>query len=68
MNEQEHIERHKKLHVLLDELVADFIAHTDGRPSTTTVLELMQWAHQQTISPSQKDEGDDCGAEMGGGK
>jgi len=52
MTNEEHIERHKELHQALDELLADFIQHTSALPSKTTVLELMQWSHAQTIDPT----------------
>jgi len=45
---KDHLERHKELHRCLDELVADFIGHTEAVPSKTTVLELMQWSNKQT--------------------
>lgn len=47
--EYEHLERHKILHKNLDELVADFIGHTERLPSKTTLFEFMEWAYQQTI-------------------
>jgi hypothetical protein len=56
MNEEEHRVRHQELHRALDELLADYITHTGGVPSKTTVLELVEWAHQQTISPTIKPE------------
>lgn len=37
MTKEEHIECHKKLHKSLDELLADFILHTGGMPSTGNV-------------------------------
>lgn len=55
MTAEEHKERHKQLHSALDELIADWIAHTCKRPSKATVKELMQWAYEQTLKPS-KDE------------
>jgi len=47
----EHKARHELLHTHLDELVADFITKTDGRPSKSTIMELMSWSHKQTLSP-----------------
>ena len=55
MSKEEHLERHKLLHKYLDELVADYIKHTTALPSKSTLMELMEWSHQQTIKP----EGDD---------
>ena len=46
-NQKDHIERHKKLHRNLDELLADYISHADGRPSHT-ILELIDWSYKQT--------------------
>lgn len=51
--EQEHKDRHIMLHRHLDELVADFITHTEKLPSKTTLFELMQWAHCQTKNPTE---------------
>ena len=53
MTHEEHIERHIVLHKELDELVADFITHTKGLPSQTTMLELMHWSYEQTINPTE---------------
>lgn len=47
----EHIERHRELQRALDELIADFIDKTGKLPSRATVMELMEWSHQQTIKP-----------------
>lgn len=54
MNTDEHKQHHMKLHKHLDELTADFIRHTNGLPSNTTVLELMQWSHEQTTTPTEE--------------
>jgi len=54
MNPEQHKKRHEELHKCLDELVADFILHSEKRPSETSVMELMQWSHNQTINPSQE--------------
>jgi hypothetical protein len=62
MSERSEIERdkeahkavHKRLHAAFDELLADFITHTQRMPSETTVLELLQWSHKQTIDPEVK--------------
>ncbi len=57
MTQEEHKERHLNLHKSLDELIADFIVHnTDKRPSSTTVMELMAWSHQQTTNPTQRED------------
>ena len=47
-----HRKRHILLHKYLDELVADFITHTDKLPSETTLMALMEWSYQQTKEPT----------------
>lgn len=49
---EEHIARHKELHKALDELVADWIVHTKGRPNEGTIMDLIVWSHTQTKNPS----------------
>ena len=56
LSEGEHKLRHAQLHKALDELVGDFINHTGGFPSKTTVLELMKWSYEQTKNPSVKED------------
>lgn len=51
MNQEEHKERHKLLHNMFDELVADFITNTGKLPSKTTIFELMEWSHKQSKEP-----------------
>lgn len=53
MTTEEHKQRHIELHRALDELVADFINHTEKLPSTTTVMELVRWSHRQTQNPDE---------------
>jgi hypothetical protein len=48
-----HIQRHQLLHAVLDELVADFIRHTDRLPMKATVWDLMSWSYQQTMNPTE---------------
>jgi len=43
---EEHKKRHEELHHSLDELLADFIAHTNRLPSKTTIMEFMEWSYQ----------------------
>lgn len=57
MTREEHIERHKKLHKNFDELIADFISNTDKMPSQTTVMELIEWSHKQTVEPDHEEPG-----------
>ena len=52
MTEEEHKERHKDLHKYLDELLADWIFHTEGLPSKASILDLVNWSYQQTIDPT----------------
>lgn len=54
LNKEEHIVRHKELHKKLDELVADYICCTKNLLTKTTLMEFMEWSHQQTINPSTK--------------
>jgi len=56
MNHEEHKERHIKLHASLDELVADFIMHTEKRPSQSTVLELIGWSAKQIHNPEERED------------
>jgi hypothetical protein len=52
---EEHQKRHVLLHGAFDELVADFLEHhREKMPSTTTVMELMQWSHRQTQEPTER--------------
>ena len=57
MNKEEHKARHLELHQKLDELVADFITHTKSFPSQATLMELMKWSFQQTINPTEENDG-----------
>lgn len=53
MTPEEHKQRHQELHRALDELAADFFGQTGKLPSQSTIMELIQWSHQQTISPTE---------------
>lgn len=63
---EEHRARHQQLHEALDELIADYAFMKFGIPgrayctdsflSTTSVLDLMKWSHEQTISPTDRRE------------
>ena len=53
MTKAEHIEKHKALHRSFDELMADFISHTDKLPSQTSIMDLMKWSFEQTQNPSE---------------
>ena len=56
MTPEEHKQRHVELHRALDQLIAEWIGHTDSLPSRHTVLELMEWAHEQTINPTEQED------------
>ncbi len=49
--EDPHITRHKELHAALDNLAADYVAHTGKLLSETSVLELLGWSYKQTKNP-----------------
>jgi len=51
MTPEEHRTRHAELHRALDELTADWIGSTGSLPSKSTVLDLIQWSHAQTLQP-----------------
>ena len=57
MNE-EHKERHKLLHKMFDELFADYILHHPERRGflNIPIKDLLEWAHQQTINPTEPKE------------
>ena len=59
MNTEEHIQQHKDLHTSLDELLADFIGHTERNLSNTTLMEFLEWSHSQTVNPSEDKDGND---------
>jgi hypothetical protein len=52
MTTEEHQKRHFELHRALDELLADFIQHTNLRPSQTTAMQLLEWSAKQCIKPT----------------
>ncbi len=52
MTPDTHRSRHVLLHRMLDELVADWIGETEGLPSNASVMDLINWSHSQTITPT----------------
>ena len=53
MSPEEHRQRHIELHGWLDELVADWLLQCRGAmPSSSTVMELMNWSKSQTLEPT----------------
>jgi hypothetical protein len=60
MTREEHLKRHKELHAMLDELLADYVGKTGKRFSTSTIMELIEWSYRQTkLSTIQHDENDE---------
>lgn len=50
-----HRDRHQLLHREFDELMADYLSHNRGAmPSNTTLMQLMEWSHKQTIEPESR--------------
>jgi hypothetical protein len=55
MNQKEHKEIHLELHKNLDMLLEDFIIHNDKKYiGNTTILELVEWSYQQTLTPIER--------------
>ncbi len=54
MTKAEHIQIHKDLHKHFDRLLADWISETGNMLSDHSIMELVEWSHQQTINPSDK--------------
>jgi hypothetical protein len=53
MTRDEHCTRHFLLHQSLDELIADYLVqHWGSRPSTVTVMELLEWSRAQCLEPT----------------
>jgi hypothetical protein len=55
MTKEQHIARHVELHSKLDELVADYILHTEKTLSETTVMQLLEWSATQLTDPTEED-------------
>lgn len=53
MTPETHIKRHMELHGALDELLADFIKHTERMPTKTSLMEFLKWSHLQTTNPDE---------------
>lgn len=51
MTPKAHKEHHVELHAALDELVGDWLIDTGKLPSKSSIAELMQWSHTQTLTP-----------------
>lgn len=49
----EHKRIHIEMHLKLDELVSDYIAHTKKSLTDTSILDLMIWSYSQTLKPDE---------------
>lgn len=56
IEKEAHIQRHKELHRMLDELLADFIERTGRMLTKTSLLEFLTWSFEQTINPTEEEE------------
>lgn len=54
--EEGHRQRHLHLHRSLDELVAAYVYKTGKSVSMQSILDLMEWSHQQTLKPDTGEE------------
>lgn len=52
---ESHGARHMLLQRMFDELVADFISHTKGLPSSTSIMDLIMWSSGQIDNPTEID-------------
>jgi len=54
MNDEEHKERHIKLHKALDELFADYIMHhpEEREFMSMPLIRLIDWSYEQTRNPA----------------
>ena len=52
---EEHKKRHILLHKHMDELVADYMSHTNKMPSQTNLMELIEWSCEQTKNPTESE-------------
>lgn len=51
-----HKERHKLLHNMLDELLADYIRINRTPIGKTTIMDLLAWSYSQTVAPVSYDD------------
>jgi hypothetical protein len=54
MNQEKHRQRHIELHKALDELLGDFINHTNTGVLNLKIEELMRWSYNQTKNPTER--------------
>lgn len=53
MNPIEHKQKHILMHRYLDELLADFIAHSKETPLGKPIRDLLNWSYKQTQNPDE---------------
>lgn len=65
MTEKEHRKRHNELHKALDELFADFVAHSGikagielgfTRFTRRPIIDLIEWSYKQSTKPDHTDD------------
>ena len=54
MVNEDRIEHYKKLHNNLLSLVADMVSSTRAHLTDVSVMDLINWSHEQTITPKRK--------------
>ncbi len=59
MTPQQHQRRHIELFNALDELIADFITHTNKTLGKTNLIDLMMWAGRQAKTQQGEGHGED---------
>ena len=55
MTLEKHKEKHKRLHSELDELIADYLLHTDMGILNSSIMDLIRWSFGQTKDPTEKE-------------
>jgi hypothetical protein len=51
---EQHMKRHKELHLAFDELAADYVVHTGRLLSKSSLMDLIEWSYKQTVNPTVK--------------
>ena len=51
---EDRIEHYTKLHNSLLSLVADMVSSTKAHLTEVSVMDLINWSHEQTITPKRK--------------
>lgn len=52
MSAEEHKAKHEELHKHLDELTGDFLFQTNKLPTEASIMDLLEWSHAQTLTPT----------------